>query len=64
LPPPIISALARASVENSAITDLVSAKTVALFTSLIANAKQSYTIFSLGRFGRELAVLVFAHGSD
>src|ERR1700722_12400205 len=59
-PHPIISALASASVENSAITDLVSAKSMLAFLHLIANTEQSYTIFVLARFGCELAMWVFA----
>jgi hypothetical protein len=53
---PIFSALAPACVENSAITDLVSATRAAAFTSLIADATQSYTIFRRARFGRVLAL--------
>jgi flagellar basal-body rod protein FlgF len=49
-PTPFISALAYASVENSAIADLVSAKRVEAATPLIANAEQSYTIFSTSPF--------------
>src|SRR5580698_813737 len=59
-PHPIISALASASVENSAITDLVSAMRAEAFGSLIANAKQSYTIFRSVRFGCVLAMWVIA----
>jgi hypothetical protein len=51
----IISALARASVDNSAFTDLVPATSAGAGMTLIANAEQSYTIFSLARFGCVLA---------
>jgi hypothetical protein len=52
---PIISALARGTVENSAIADLVSPKSVGASNRFIANAEQSYTIFRLDSFGCVLA---------
>jgi flagellar basal-body rod protein FlgF len=47
---PIISALPRAAVENSADIDLVSAKTLEALARLIAHPKQSYTIFPCDLF--------------
>jgi flagellar basal-body rod protein FlgF len=60
-PSPIISALAPASVENSAITDLVSAIPTEALRRLIADAEQSYTLFRLVRFGFVLAMCLTAH---
>ncbi len=49
-PLPIISGLARTAVENSAISDLLSAKRAGASLRLIANAEQSYTIFRFSLF--------------
>lgn len=57
---PVFSVLGNASVENSAVTDLDSAKTEPAFTGLIAIAKQSSTFFSLSGFGCELALWLVA----
>ena len=57
---PIFSALATASVENSAVAVLNSAKLLRPLASLIALGEQSSTLFSFGRFGCVLALSLVA----